>query len=103
MKILIKEFFMIILEAKGLFFIKNEMQEIVAKIVYHFDERGSSVVTSTYVNPSLRGQGIANQLMNKIIQLAKDEKRLIGPECSFALKVLSQPALVSLIDPRWRA
>ena len=94
---------MIILEEKGLFFIRNELQEIVAKIVFHLDEQGRIVVTSTFVDPSLRGQGIANQLMNKIIELAQAEQRLIVPECSFALKVLSNPALINLMDPHWRA
>lgn len=92
-----------ILVGEGTFFMNNQKQEMVAQLRYYIDEQGRIVVTSTFVDPSLRGQGIANQLMAKVIHKATLEKRLIIPLCSFALKVLSQPAYGHLIDPNWRA
>lgn len=88
---------------EGCYYIVNENQDMVAHIDYHFDSQARMVVTSTYVHPSLRGQGIANRLMEKIIALAIQEKRFIIPICSFAAKVLSQPAYIHLKDPTWRA
>lgn len=45
------------------------------------------VITHTFVDPSLRGQGIANQLLDEVIAFARQHKLKIKPECSFAQKV----------------
>lgn len=94
---------MTILEGQGMYYILNDSKIMVAKILYHLDDQGRMVVTSTFVDPSLRGQGIANQLMEKIIQRARTERRWIVPICSFAVKVLSHPSYADLKDPNWRA
>ncbi|CAH0418996.1 GNAT family N-acetyltransferase [Periweissella ghanensis] len=45
------------------------------------------VITHTFVDPSLRGQGIANQLLAEVIAFARQHNLKIKPECSFAQKV----------------
>ncbi|MCM0598258.1 GNAT family N-acetyltransferase [Periweissella fabalis] len=55
------------------------------------------VITHTFVDPSLRGQGIANQLLNEVITFAQHNNLKIKPECSFAKKVFAvTPAYQSL-------
>ncbi|MBN2534724.1 MAG: N-acetyltransferase [Spirochaetales bacterium] len=39
----------------------------------------------TFVDPDLRGKGIANELMMKVIDYAEKEKYKIIPSCSFAV------------------
>lgn len=46
-------------------------------------------ITHTFVHPDLRGQGVANQLLDAVITIAKAEGLKIKPECSFAQKVFA--------------
>ena len=87
-----------ILAKPGRFYIEKD-KENIAIIDYHIDEKNRLVVTHTYVDPSLRGQGIANQLINKVIALAEAGKQYIYPMCSFAVKVLSHSRYQHLWDP----
>jgi uncharacterized protein len=87
-----------ILSKPGRFYIEKD-QEDIAVIDYHIDEKNRLVVTHTYVDPSLRGQGIANQLLNKVITLAEAGKQYIYPICSFAVKVLQHSRYQHLWDP----
>lgn len=47
-------------------------------------------ITHTFVHPQLRGQGIANQLVEEVIKIARDHDLKIKPECSFAKKFLTR-------------
>lgn len=46
-------------------------------------------ITHTFVHPELRGQGIANELVNEVIKIALEKNFKIKPECSFAKKYFS--------------
>jgi uncharacterized protein len=82
----------------GKFYIKNESM-LIGEIDYYTDEKNRIVVTHTFVDPSMRGLGIANQLMDKVIQLAEANKQYIYPICSFAVKVLQNNRYKHLWDP----
>lgn len=43
-------------------------------------------ITHTFVDPSLRGQGIAGQLIESVVQHARQEGVLLKPVCSYARK-----------------
>lgn len=45
-------------------------------------------VISVFVSPSLRGKGIANELMLFICKYAKENNRKIKPTCSYAKRWL---------------
>ncbi|NLX83572.1 MAG: N-acetyltransferase [Clostridiales bacterium] len=49
-------------------------------------------VISTYTNPSLRGQGIARKLVEKVVDYARENKLKISSTCSYAQKVLAHDA-----------
>jgi predicted GNAT family acetyltransferase len=86
------------LSKPGRFYFEKDNQ-LLAVIDYHTDEKNRIVVTHTFVDPSLRGQGIANQLLNQVIALAEAGKQYIYPICSFAVKVLQNERYQHLWDP----
>ena len=84
----------------GRYWFEGEDQQMIGEIRYHIDSANRFVVTHTFVDPSYRGQGIANQLLDQIITQATKEKKYIYPVCSFAVKVLQHPTYQHLWDPK---
>ncbi|MBM3909849.1 MAG: N-acetyltransferase [Firmicutes bacterium] len=82
------------------FWMEDHQHQLIGEIEYHLDQAKRYVVTHTFVNPSYRGQGLANQLLDQIITLARKEKKYIYPICSFAVKVLQHPQYRDLWDPK---
>lgn len=41
-------------------------------------------IDHTYVAPTLRGQGIANQMLAQVVQLAREADVTLRPTCKFA-------------------
>jgi predicted GNAT family acetyltransferase len=89
-----------ILEQPLRFYIEDKTQQLIGEIRYHMDADHRYVVTHTFVNPAYRGQGLANQLLERIIERATQEKRYIYPICSFAVKVLQHVRYQHLWDPK---
>lgn len=54
-----------------------------AEITYTFVDAKTIDVNHTFVDPCLRGQGVAKQLFNAIIKKAQDEDLKIIPSCSY--------------------
>ncbi|MBX4149406.1 MULTISPECIES: GNAT family N-acetyltransferase [Paenibacillus] len=67
----------------GSFFIENN-GKTVAKISYSPQGNGVISIDHTYISPSLRGQGIADELVRKVIGYAREEDLKIIPACSYA-------------------
>lgn len=67
----------------GSFFIENN-GKTVAKISYSPQGNGVISIDHTYISPSLRGQGIADELVRKVIGYAREEDLKIIPVCSYA-------------------
>lgn len=77
---------MIINKGINCFFIGNiESPDAIVK----FEENGDIIILSVFVSSKLRGQGIAKQLVDKVVEYAVDKKKKIIPACSYAEKVLS--------------
>lgn len=56
-----------------------------------FHERsGIWVLTHTYTNPSLRGQGMAGKLMDAVMEAAAREDKQVLPLCSYAVHYLEE-------------
>ena len=62
----------------------------VAKVEFESRVIGEIVVTHTFVDHTLRGQGIAKKLMDELSLYAKDQKLKIVGECSYAIKYLAE-------------
>ncbi|KOR88865.1 GNAT family N-acetyltransferase [Paenibacillus solani] len=67
----------------GGFFIK-ENGKTAAEITYTPQGDGVISIDHTYISPSLRGQGIAEELVRKVIEYARAEELKIIPACSYA-------------------
>ncbi len=74
-----------ILEEPGRFFINDATGKMVAEIKYLSTKNGKVLnIVHTFVADSMRGQGIAKQLLKKVIELAKNNNAQIIPTCSYA-------------------
>ena len=65
------------------FFIGPDENDTYAKIVFSINEDGNIIAHHTLVAPSLRGQGIARQLLDALVAYARNEKLKIIPACSY--------------------
>ena len=71
------------IEDKG-FFINNEKEEIIAELTYR-KEGNKLYFDHTFVSSSLRGQGIADKLLNAGVEYAEKNGYKIVPVCSYVV------------------
>jgi uncharacterized protein len=73
----------------GSFYIGEDLDNAIAKIT--FIPCGDNIITidHTFVSETLRGQGIALKLVNKVVEYARAEHKNIIPQCSYAKKILT--------------
>lgn len=67
----------------GEFFILNEASQRIAEISYVW--RGDKTIDAnhTWVDDSLRGQGTARQLLDVLVNFAREKHLKIIPSCSY--------------------
>ncbi|MGV3244377.1 GNAT family N-acetyltransferase [Staphylococcus sp. 11261D007BR] len=65
------------------FYINDEHARMIAEITFNHVGNDVIDVNHTYVSPVLRGEGIAKQLFNKVIDKARREQLKIIPTCSY--------------------
>jgi predicted GNAT family acetyltransferase len=58
----------------------------LAEVCYPEQEKGVVDICRTFVDPSLRGQGMAGQLMERLADELRSTGRKAVPTCSFAVK-----------------
>jgi len=68
------------------FFMNDENGKMVAEITYSVSDK-IIIIDHTFVDPSLRGQGIASKLVDSVVELAKKENKKIIPLCPYAKKL----------------
>lgn len=54
------------------------------------EDRGTISIVSTFVNPELRGQGIAEKLTDEVVAYARKNDLKIKPVCSYAVKYFEE-------------
>jgi predicted GNAT family acetyltransferase len=63
----------------------------LARIDFPALESGTAVnITRTFVDPSLRGEGVADQLMQAVCQQMQAAGKQIQPTCSYAVSWFEQ-------------
>lgn len=72
------------------FIYHNDAGETLAKIT--FQPRGDGVIVAdhTFVDPSLRGQGIAAQLLDALADYARKEQLSIEAQCSYVVSAFAR-------------
>lgn len=69
----------------------EESGQVIARIEFEQSEQnGQSVleIQHTNVYEGNNGRGLGKQLVNKVVEYAREENKLILPTCSYAKKVL---------------
>lgn len=75
-------------EKSGNRFYKNdEKGKMIAEVTYVPAGEEKVILDHTFVDPSLRGQGIAHQLVDRVVEEMQKEHKKIVPLCPYA-KVL---------------
>ncbi|MBN1412350.1 MAG: N-acetyltransferase [Spirochaetales bacterium] len=59
--------------------------ELHAELNYEFKGKDAINIYRTFVDPGLRGKGIAKALMDRAIEFAGKEKLKVFPTCSYAV------------------
>ncbi len=70
---------------KGEFFILAEDSIRIAKMTYFWNSTNVFSIDHTWVDNSLRGQGVAKQLFDAAITFAREKNAKIIPICSYAI------------------
>ena len=68
---------------KGEFFRLNDSGQRIAEISYVWRDEKTIVANHTWVDVSLRGHGIARQLLDVLVEFARQKQLKIVPICSY--------------------
>lgn len=66
-------------------YVLNEKNNKIVEATFPFYKEGVVVVDHTYVDPSLRGQGIASELMHEVSRFAKEKGYKVVATCPYAV------------------
>ncbi|MEW9502863.1 GNAT family N-acetyltransferase [Jeotgalibacillus marinus] len=72
-----------IIKGKNKFYIEKEDQ-MVAEITFVSTGAERLIIDHTFVSEQLRGEGIAEKLVERVVTLAREENKKIIPLCPFA-------------------
>lgn len=75
---------------QGVFFLNNAENTRLAEMTYQYRNAETIVIDHTFVDPSLRGQGVAKQLFDAGIQFARENQLKIIPICSYAVTMFQR-------------
>jgi predicted GNAT family acetyltransferase len=68
---------------KGEFFLNDAAGQRIAEISYVWRDATTIVADHTWVDDSLRGQGMARQLLDVLVEYAREQQLKIVPVCSY--------------------
>lgn len=58
--------------------------KVMAETTYYFTDKDKIVIDHTFVDPSLRGQGVAGKMMEVVAQYLRDNNIKASATCSYA-------------------
>ena len=70
---------------KGRIYSENEFGELMAEATYVCLDNGDINIDHTYVNPSLRGRGVADIMMKAVVEYLRKEGIKAVASCSYAV------------------
>ncbi|MER2040056.1 MAG: GNAT family N-acetyltransferase [Carnobacterium sp.] len=78
-------------EKNGNSFLRNdESGKMIAEVTYVPSGEDKVILDHTFVDPSLRGQGIAAQLVDKVVEEMEKEGKKIVPLCPYAKELFDR-------------
>ncbi len=78
------------LKETGRLYLNDEKGNLIAEIVYPEIREGVVEITRTWVDRSLRGQGVAGKLMEAAIAEITAEGKKMVPTCSYAASYMEK-------------
>lgn len=75
---------------KGVFFLNDEQYNRIAEISYVWSDEHKIIADHTWVDDSLRGQGIARQLLDTLVEFARENNLKIFPTCSYVVTMFKR-------------
>lgn len=66
----------------GVFFMEEDGRRL-AEITYQWQEASTIVADHTWVDNSLRGQGVARKMLDVLVDFARKNSLKIIPQCSY--------------------
>jgi hypothetical protein len=66
-------------------YVLNEEGKVIVNATFPWIKEGVVVVDHTYVDPSLRGQGVASNLMHEVCAFAKKKSYKMVATCPYAV------------------
>jgi predicted GNAT family acetyltransferase len=75
---------------KGRIYSKNEENELMAEVTYKYLSENEVNINHTYVNPVLRGQGVAGEMLKLLAEYLKENGLKATATCSYALSWLNK-------------
>ena len=61
------------------FYKKDENENLICEITYSIADSSMIIIDRTFVNDDYRGQGIAAQLVDRVVEMAREENKKIIP------------------------
>ena len=71
---------------KNRIYCQDKEAVLLAEVLFPDIDAGAVAVTHTFVDESLRGQGIADQLMIQAVLKIREDGKRVQPVCSYAVK-----------------
>jgi len=65
-------------------YVQNETGKILAEITFEENEKGIYNINHTFVDESLRGQGIASKLVEEAVKEIEEKGGKVEATCSYA-------------------
>ena len=72
------------------FYKNDENENLICEISYSIADNNMISIDRTFVNDDYRGQGIAAQLVDRVVEMARAENKKIIPICPFAKGMLER-------------
>jgi len=71
-------------------FIQDGSWQMLAELIFGQDSDGIFNISRTFVDPSLRGQGVAEKLMIAALDVIREENGKVRASCGYAVKWLGK-------------
>ncbi len=62
----------------------------LAHITFRPEDKKTIIAVSTFVAPSMRGQGIAKKLLDRLAEHARENNLKIRPQCSYVVTAFEE-------------
>lgn len=72
------------------FYKNDEDENLICEISYSMADNNMISIDRTFVNDDYCGQGIAAQLVDCVVKMAREENKKIIPRCAFAKGMLER-------------